>query len=92
MGKAKRKVKTKEKKPKDPRNTNKGPMWTVEADKLVRTHRFCQKCGPGVFMAEHYDRLHCGRCGYTMFKRQGGAAAAEAPKEERKKEVRRGKK
>ena len=44
-------------------------FWTVEGGKVVRTHKDCPKCGPGVFMADHYDRLHCGKCGYTAFKR-----------------------
>ena len=69
MGKARRKVKTKDKKPKPPRNKNKGPMWVIEGAKVVRKRRSCPKCGPGTFMAEHYDRMHCGHCGYTMFNR-----------------------
>ncbi len=28
----------------------------------------CPKCGPGVLMAEHGNRTHCGKCGYTEFK------------------------
>ncbi|MHA1745765.1 MAG: 30S ribosomal protein S27ae [Promethearchaeota archaeon] len=68
---AKRKVKTKEKIQKPPRNKNKGPMWTVEGDSVVRQRRSCPKCGPGVFLAVHYDREHCGKCGYTQFKRTG---------------------
>ena len=28
----------------------------------------CPKCGPGVFMATHKDRVACGCCGYTEFK------------------------
>jgi len=31
--------------------------------------KFCPKCGPGVIMAEHKDRWHCGKCGYTIWKR-----------------------
>ncbi len=27
----------------------------------------CPKCGPGVFMATHKDRVSCGKCGYTEF-------------------------
>ena len=30
--------------------------------------KFCPKCGPGVLMAEHGNRTHCGKCGYTEFK------------------------
>lgn len=29
--------------------------------------RFCPRCGPGVFMADRGDRLHCGKCSYTEF-------------------------
>ncbi len=32
-------------------------------------NKFCPKCGTGVFMAEHKDRLTCGKCGYTEFKK-----------------------
>ena len=28
---------------------------------------FCPKCGAGVFLAKHKDRVSCGRCGYTEF-------------------------
>lgn len=27
--------------------------------------KFCPKCGAGVFLAVHKDRLSCGKCGYT---------------------------
>lgn len=48
---------------------SKEKLWSIEDNKVVRTHKHCPKCGPGVYMAEHYDRVHCGKCGYTMFKR-----------------------
>jgi ubiquitin-small subunit ribosomal protein S27Ae len=31
---------------------------------LKRTRKFCAKCGPGIFMADHKDRYSCGNCGY----------------------------
>lgn len=68
-GRGRRNVKTKEKRQKPPRNKNKGPMWSVENGKVVRNRKSCPKCGPGVFMADHYDRQSCGKCGYTQFKR-----------------------
>jgi len=77
MGGRKRKQKSHEKKQATPRNKNKGPMWTVQGDKVVRSRRSCPKCGPAVFMAEHYDRSHCGSCGYTLFKRQQASTVAE---------------
>jgi len=50
--------------------------FTIEGDKLVRTHRTCPKCGAGFFLADHYDRWSCGKCGYTIFKRKGKKGAA----------------
>ncbi|GEM_PF-391537 len=43
--------------------------YKVENGKVIRLKRECPKCGPGVFMAEHKDRRHCGKCGYTERKR-----------------------
>ncbi|MFP3299568.1 MAG: 30S ribosomal protein S27ae [Thermoplasmatales archaeon] len=43
-------------------------LYSVENGKLVRKRKFCPKCGPGVFLAEHENRLSCGRCGYTEIK------------------------
>ena len=35
--------------------------------KIQRLKRECpaDECGAGVFMAKHYDRNHCGKCGLT---------------------------
>ena len=74
---AKRKVKTKEKKQKPPRNSNKGPMWTIEGDKVVRARKACPKCDPANYLADHYDRMHCGLCGHTIFKRTGKVVPAK---------------
>jgi ubiquitin-small subunit ribosomal protein S27Ae len=27
-------------------------------------NKFCPKCGAGVMLAEHKDRLYCGKCHY----------------------------
>ncbi|MBU0496516.1 MAG: 30S ribosomal protein S27ae [Candidatus Thermoplasmatota archaeon] len=43
-------------------------MYTISGDKLERKRRSCPKCGDGVFLAEHADRVSCGKCGYTEFK------------------------
>ena len=29
-----------------------------------RKNKFCPKCGPGVFLANHANRITCGTCGY----------------------------
>ena len=33
-------------------------------DKSTAKNRFCPKCGPGVMLAKHKDRLYCGKCHY----------------------------
>ena len=47
---------------------------------LVRKKKTCPKCGDGVFLAEHKNRISCGKCGYTEFKKK------EEPKKEVKEE------
>jgi len=44
--------------------------FKIEGDKVVPQRRYCPRCGPGVFMGEHKDRVTCGKCGYTEFKKQ----------------------
>lgn len=41
--------------------------YSVNGDQVQRTKPVCPKCGPGVFMATHKDRVSCGKCGYTEF-------------------------
>ena len=47
---------------------DKKDLYTVEGDKIVRKNPFCPRCGEGVFMADHGDRVACGKCGYTEMK------------------------
>ncbi|HDJ51517.1 MAG TPA: 30S ribosomal protein S27ae [Thermoprotei archaeon] len=42
--------------------------YEIKDGKVIRKRRFCPKCGPGTFLAEHKDRWTCGKCGYTEFK------------------------
>ena len=46
-------------------------IFKVEGDKITRLRRHCPKCGDGVFLADHKDRVSCGKCGYTEFKGGG---------------------
>ncbi|MFX1449960.1 MAG: 30S ribosomal protein S27ae [Promethearchaeota archaeon] len=65
-----------------------------DGDSLTRTKKFCPRCGPGTFMAEMYDRIVCGHCGFTEFKKKPKKKAIEefedkeeeAPKPKPKKE------
>lgn len=36
--------------------------------RVTRLKKECNQdeCGAGIFMAVHYDRYHCGKCGYTL--------------------------
>jgi small subunit ribosomal protein S27Ae len=54
-------------------------LYKYEDGKLVRTHRACPKCGQGHFLADHYDRWSCGKCGYTIFKQKGKKVPSAAP-------------
>ena len=58
-------------------------FFKVEGDRINRFRRHCPKCGAGVFLAEHKNRLSCGKCGYTEFK-SGGAKETKPPKVEEK--------
>lgn len=42
-------------------------FYRIEDGRLARTGQTCPKCGPGVFLAVHENRVSCGRCGYTEF-------------------------
>jgi len=43
-------------------------QYEVADGKLRRKRKFCPKCEPGVFLAEHKNRSSCGKCGYTKMK------------------------
>ena len=48
---------------------------------LKRTRKFCPRCGPGTFMAEMYDRIVCGHCGFTEFKKKQVKKSKSEPEE-----------
>lgn len=47
--------------------------YKIEGEKLIRLLPFCERCGPGYFMANHEDRYTCGHCGFTRYKRSESA-------------------
>ena len=59
------------KKPKKDKPTSKKyQMYEASGSELKRKNKFCPKCGTGVFLAQHKDRLTCGKCSYTEFTRK----------------------
>jgi small subunit ribosomal protein S27Ae len=46
--------------------------YTMKDGKVSRRNSWCPKGGPGIFLAVHKDRLSCGKCGYSEFKKEAG--------------------
>jgi ubiquitin-small subunit ribosomal protein S27Ae len=53
---------------KKPEKIKKSKFYDTSSGVVKRTGKFCPKCGPGVFLANHKDRATCGACGYTEMK------------------------
>jgi ubiquitin-small subunit ribosomal protein S27Ae len=45
-------------------------FYQVKGGKVDRMRKECPRCGRGVFLGEHRDRMTCGKCGYTSFKKK----------------------
>ncbi len=58
---------TKKPKPKNKLTSKKYEKYEIKEGKIIRKPS-CPKCGPGVFLADHGNRLFCGRCKYVEFK------------------------
>jgi len=65
------KPKEKEKKPEKVKKKEKGAYtrYKVDTTGLTRLRPYCERCGPGYFMADHGNRFACGHCGFTRYKR-----------------------
>jgi small subunit ribosomal protein S27Ae len=62
------KLDSKGKKPhKNKPTSKKYSHYKVTGDIAMRQKKFCTRCGPGTFLAEHKGRLYCGKCHYTEF-------------------------
>ncbi len=44
--------------------------YQVKDGKAVPKKKHCPRCGTGIYLGEHADRLTCGKCGYTEFKKK----------------------
>lgn len=40
--------------------------YSSDGSTLKRT-KMCPRCGAGIFLAIHNNRMHCGKCNYTEF-------------------------
>ena len=58
--------------------------YKVDGEKVVRLRRMCEVCPPGTFLAEHEDRLYCGRCRSTYAK-EGEKAKSQGQKKKQPK-------
>ena len=43
-------------------------IYKIEGATATRQRPFCERCGPGYFMADHGNRYACGHCGFTRYK------------------------
>jgi len=43
-------------------------VYKIEGETVTRLRPFCERCGPGYFMADHGNRYACGHCGFTRYK------------------------
>ena len=49
-----------------------------DSGKVQRLRKQCPSCGPGTFMATHFDRVYCGKCSTTFLYEKGAGAKAKA--------------
>jgi small subunit ribosomal protein S27Ae len=64
-----RKVKAKKPKPEKKKTERKiFRNYKISDEGLTRLRPFCERCGPGYFMADHGNRYACGHCGLTLYK------------------------
>lgn len=40
--------------------------YVISGESLKKS-KSCPRCGQGIFLANHKDRLYCGKCYYTEF-------------------------
>jgi small subunit ribosomal protein S27Ae len=69
----KKEKKRKGKKPRKNRTPSKKWIKYKISEGKIERGKICPKCGPGVYLGEHKNRFHCGRCNYTEFKEKSKA-------------------
>jgi small subunit ribosomal protein S27Ae len=51
--------------PKKKKGKSLSSLYVISGDKIQRKNKNCPKCGPGMFLAAHKDRMVCGKCQYV---------------------------
>lgn len=59
-------------------------LFEISGDTITRKNRTCPKCGPGMFLGKHKDRVVCGKCQYVEYL---GKSSDEGKEEESKEET-----
>lgn len=54
--------------PKERDKSKRYELYETEGGEVKRLRKSCPRCGAGIFLADHGERLACGKCGYTEFK------------------------
>ncbi len=52
-------------------------FYEVQGNEIIRKRKSCPRCGEGIWLAKHKNRLCCGRCGYTIFEGKTSKRADE---------------
>jgi small subunit ribosomal protein S27Ae len=58
-------------------------LYEKKGEEISRKNKTCPKCGAGVYLAAHKDRLTCGKCHY-MEKTSASKPEEKKPKKEEK--------
>jgi ribosomal protein S27AE len=56
------------------------PQQVEDSGKVQRLRKQCPNCGPGIFMATHFDRVYCGKCASTFLYEKEAAAGKKSKK------------
>jgi small subunit ribosomal protein S27Ae len=58
-------------KKKNKKQSERWKKYSIHGESIERKAKFCPRCGPGIFLSEskNKDRLYCGKCHYTEYKR-----------------------
>ncbi|MBD3187147.1 30S ribosomal protein S27ae [Candidatus Bathyarchaeota archaeon] len=89
MGKKRRPAPRKEKVKKKKKAQRKPILSVGEDGTIVRSNVQCPRCGPGFYMAQHYDRRTCGNCSFTQFLTKDGNVRSRGSRRTRQRRPRR---